>query len=280
MPLCIRNPSTECWWSFLKRSNHTASYFMNRFLRIFMHAWMAIFCVIGGFVGYTIFSVPDVSYLKNVTPDTTAFMQHRLLEADIAGDTLDLKRSLVAFADVPKVVRRAVVVAEDASFWVHEGVDWHEVEEAINQNREEGKKLRGASTITQQTAKNLFLSPKRSFLRKAREFLITKELEYTLSKSRILELYLNSIEFGKGIFGIRSASLHYFSKEPDEMSLFELSRLVAIIPKPLTLSPVEPSRELRWRSRIVLRRLHKYNFVSNKDYYAAREEFTEFFKEL
>jgi len=244
-----------------------------------MHAWMALFCVAGGFVGYTMISVPDVDYLKHVTPDTTAFMQYRLLQADIDGKTLAIKHQLVSLDDVPKVLRRAVVVAEDASFWVHEGVDWHEIEEAIQKNREEGKQLRGASTITQQTAKNLFLSPKRSLLRKAREYLITKELEYTLSKSRILELYLNSIEFGEGIFGIRAASLHNFNKEPAEMSLFEMARLVAIIPKPLSLSATEPSRELRWRSRIVLRRLHKYDFVSSKNYYAALEEFAEFFED-
>ncbi|MCB0298396.1 MAG: monofunctional biosynthetic peptidoglycan transglycosylase [Calditrichaeota bacterium] len=245
--------------------------------RTFAHLWVAVNCLLAGLLGYTWLSVPDVAPLTAENPSTTAFIEFRKAEATAAGKTLVVRQQWVALNAVPQLLQRTIIVAEDASFWVHEGVDWYEMEEAIRDNINEGKRLRGASTITQQTAKNLFLSPERSLYRKFREFLITQELEAHLSKNRILELYLNYIEFGEGLFGIGSAARHYFGKSPAELDLFEMVRLAAIIPNPLNLDPRRPSGDLRWRCRVILQRVRHYKWASEDEYQAARSRMDAFF---
>ena len=250
---------------------------MNPISRAFILTTFAACCTMGGFFGYVVLSLPDVSELQVKNPEQSAFMQYRLENANQNGDTLNIFHNLVALEDIPKLLQRTVVLAEDAAFWVHEGIDWHEVQEALNRNLEEGKIIRGASTITQQTAKNLFLSPRRNYLRKFREYLITQDLERHLSKSRILELYLNYIEFGSGIFGIDTASKHFFNSEPSELTLAEMVRLAAIIPAPLELDPTVPNGGLKWRSRVILNRLKRYSFISKEQYMDARYDLSNFF---
>ena len=250
---------------------------MNPFLRGFVLLSLAVFCIISGFLGYTVYSLPDVNRLLVDDPDTTAFMQYRLETAQNEGLPIVLRQASIPLEDIPRLFQRTVVLAEDAAFWVHEGIDWHEVQEAMDRNLEEGRIVRGASTISQQTAKNLYLSPDRNFLRKFKEYLITQDLEKHLPKKRILELYLNFIEFGNGVFGIQKAAEYYFGKDPAQMSLSEMVRLAAIIPAPLSLDPNDPSGSLRWRSREILRRLRHYDFISENQYGETREQLTRFF---
>lgn len=251
---------------------------MSRLVQGIIYLLMAILCILGGFFGYAISSMPDVRSLARQNPETTAFIEYRKKEAQREGIHLQISQQWISLNDIPQLLRRTIIVSEDASFWVHNGFDWFEVKEAWDRNLEEGRIVRGASTISQQTAKNLYLTPSRSVYRKFREFLITRELENHLTKSRILEIYLNCIEFGNGIFGINSASYRYFGRHPRELTIFQMVRLAAIIPNPLKLNPTVPSRELRWRSKVILNRLYNYKFISQDDYLNARSELRRFFQ--
>lgn len=249
----------------------------NRYIRTFVYLWIAFFCVLGGFLGYTLFSLPDVHELIARHPETTSFIEYRKRQAVEAGEELKVRWQWIDLSNIPVSLQRAVVVSEDAAFWSHEGVDWFEVKQSIKENLDEGKKLRGASTITQQTAKNLYLNPERNLYRKFQEFLITRDLEKHLSKERILELYLNFIEFGEGIFGVKSAALYYFGKSPGQLELHEIVRLTAIIPSPLLLHPRKPTGQLRWRSYEILRRLYRFGFIPEEEYLTAKSQLDSFF---
>lgn len=254
---------------------------MNRIVRLFIHLWFAFFSILGGFVGYIVLTLPDVSTLDSVNPETTSFIEYRKdRHYDTEGFRLTIKQSWVDLDEIPRLLQRTVVISEDAGFYIHEGIDWHEVQAAWEKNLEEGKVVRGASTITQQTAKNLYLTPKRNFIRKFKEYFITQDLEKSLTKKRILELYLNYIEFGKGIFGLASASRHYFNKNPSELSIDEMVRLTAIIPSPLRLNPNQPNGELRWRCNEILRRLYHYKSISFDEYDETRNHFRKFFSNV
>jgi len=167
---------------------------------------------------------------------------------------------------MPDLLIKGVIVAEDASFWIHEGIDWFEVRESIKKNITEGEFSRGGSTITQQVARNLYLSPKKTINRKVREWLIARELEKHLTKRRILELYLNIAEWGYNIFGIEAASQSYFGHTTSQLDLHQLVRLVAVLPNPLDMNPVQVSSEVHWRSKIILQRLLKYKFIEEDTY--------------
>lgn len=250
---------------------------MNRFLRVVILLALAALVTGGGLVIYQIRSLPDVSSLASENFSTTAFIEYRKQQAQIEGRSFRLRHKWVATEDIPLTLERTIVVAEDASFWVHDGFDWYEVRQAFLQNLREGKVVRGASTITQQTAKNLFLSPQRSIFRKVQEYFLAREMEERLSKQRILELYLNCIEFGEGVFGIGSAAEFYFQKTPAQLRIDEMVRLAGVIPSPLRLRPDRPSGELRRRSRSILRRLIRYGFITESEFQEAQAELQYFF---
>jgi len=235
-----------------------------------------LFLFIGSFI-YIYFSTPDVSTLKTQNPSTTAFMEFKKQEALAEGKKFVIRQKWILLNAVPELLRRTVILAEDAAFWTHEGIDWYEVEQSLKKNWEEGEIARGGSTITQQLAKNLYLSPKKTIYRKMREWWLAKKLEKELTKSRILELYLNTIELGRGVFGIATASQKYFGKQPHELDLSEMVRLAAIIPNPLRIKPNSPSRSLKWRSGVILQRLYKYNFITKEEYQQTEWELEMFF---
>ncbi len=204
------------------------------------------------------FGIPD---LRTVSPSETALMRQRIDEAAAEGKSLRIVHRWVPISRLPKYVVNAVVVAEDGTFWTHGGFDWYEVQESIEKNIEKRRVARGGSTITQQLAKNLYLSTSRDPLRKAKEALITLLLERHLSKTRILELYLNNIEWGKGIFGIESAAQTYFGKPASALSLEEAARCAAVIPSPLRHRPDSDTRWVSYRTRVVLTRMAARNYI-------------------
>jgi monofunctional biosynthetic peptidoglycan transglycosylase len=157
--------------------------------------------------------------------------------------------------NVPRHVRMAVLVAEDGAFFSHAGVDWHEVWESVETNWEKGRIVRGGSTITQQLAKNSFLSTSRDPVRKFKELIMTWMLETTLGKKRILELYLNVIEWGPGVFGIEAAAQQYFHKPASRLSMEEGARLAAVIPNPLGHRPTENTTFLKKKKQVILYRM-------------------------
>jgi monofunctional biosynthetic peptidoglycan transglycosylase len=219
------------------------------------------------------FSLPDVSELLKNNPGITALIEQRKAEAAEEGRKIQIRKSWVSFSRIPEMLKKCVRISEDANFYFHEGIDFDELEESLKRNWDEGKIVRGASTITQQLAKNLYLSTDRSILRKLREFFIARRLENALSKNRIFSLYLNVIEFGPGIFGVEAASHYYFGKSVTDLSLSEQIRLTAVIPKPLSVAPTSNSRWMMWRCCWISRKLKLYKYIDEPTYESLVAEF-------
>ena len=165
-------------------------------------------------------------------PSSSAFMEDRLEIIQEEKPDAELKYQWVDYSKISNNLKRAVVASEDSKFVDHEGFDWEGIEKAYEKNLKKGKIVAGGSTISQQLAKNLFLSTKRTPWRKGEEALITVMLENVLSKRRILEIYLNVIEWGNGVFGAEAASRHYFKTSAAKLSSAQAAKLAAMIPNP------------------------------------------------
>lgn len=188
-------------------------------------------------IGVYVLLIPVVTALQCAVllwhdPVNTAWMRMRVREARAEHKQLEIQHHWVDKQIVPTAMKQAVVAAEDERFFTHHGFEWGAIKNAFEQNEKKGKVKRGGSTITQQLSKNLFLSPSRSYWRKAREALITVFIELFLSKERVLEIYLNSIEFGPGIFGIEAAAEYHFHIPAKRLTISQCCKLAAIIPSP------------------------------------------------
>jgi monofunctional glycosyltransferase len=204
---------------------------------------------------YIYLSLPDVRPLRTANPVTTAFMELRAHEAELHGEEPVRDERWVPYSRISQNLKRAVIVTEDSAFWQHEGIDYEQLRESMEVNWERKEFARGASTITQQLAKNLYLSPSKNPIRKLKELLITRRLEVELSKQRILELYLNVIEWGDGIWGAEAAARHYFHTSAAELTAPEAALLAAAIANPHVLDPGHPSARLRRRQQMILHRM-------------------------
>jgi monofunctional glycosyltransferase len=217
--------------------------------------WILIGC--GCIAVFEYFSLPSVSIEKLRTENVgmTALMVQRTEEAEESGKPFKIVQKWVPLSRMSRNIINAVIVAEDGTFFSHGGFDWYEMQESLERNLDEGRPVRGASTITQQLAKNLFLSTSKNPLRKFKEAVITLRLEENLSKMRILELYLNVIEWGSGIFGVEAAAQKYFGVTAGSLTREQAGRLAAVIPSPLKHTPNTDSRYVLRRSATVLRRM-------------------------
>jgi len=224
---------------------------LKRLLRWTAAAAAAAFAV----AGYLYLSLPDVRPLRTANPPTTAFMELRAREAATAGKKPRKAQQWVPYERISPSLKRAVIVAEDAAFFSHEGVDYDELEKSIEDSWKKGTRMRGGSTITQQLAKNLYLSPSRNPVRKVEELLIARRLEAELSKRRILELYLNVIEWGDGIWGAEAAARAYFQKPAAALDPDESALLAAAIINPRRYSPARPSKFLLQRQNLIRQRM-------------------------
>ena len=225
-------------------------------------------------LAYELITFPSISTLRNENPVTTSMIEHRLSEARSEGRE---QRKFLIWTPIEQIsphLQRAVLAGEDARFFEHNGFDWNAIDKAWNEAVREGEKeakaegeydpeawippmpsfKRGASTVTQQLSKNLYLSEDRNFLRKGREALYTYYLERELSKKRILEIYLNVIEWGDGIYGAEAASRNYFKKSASTLSRDEAAYLSAMIPSPLNIfNPSKNKKRVVRRQRAILR---------------------------
>jgi monofunctional biosynthetic peptidoglycan transglycosylase len=165
-------------------------------------------------------------------PAATAFMERRLERMRAKNPNAALRHQWVPYARVSQELKRAVIAAEDAKFIDHEGFDWEAIQKAMEKNEKQGKVVSGASTISQQLAKNLFLTGERSWLRKAQEAVLTAMLEHAMSKRRILELYLNFAEWGEGVFGAEAAARHHFGVPAQALDAEQAAWLAATLPSP------------------------------------------------
>lgn len=206
-------------------------------------------------VVYAFLTLPDVRVLKTANPATTAFIELRARQARAKGESPRRFQTWGRYERFSPSLVRAVLVAEDSAFWDHEGIDLEQIKESIEINIERGTFSRGASTITQQLAKNLYLSPSKNPLRKLRELFIARRLEAELTKRRILELYLNVIEWGPGIYGAEAGSRTYFGKSATMLTPDEAALLASAIPNPLRLNPARPTRYQLARQRLILTRM-------------------------
>jgi monofunctional biosynthetic peptidoglycan transglycosylase len=206
--------------------------------------------------------VPDVGRLVEENPAKTAFMESR--EAEWRRDGLidkKIDQKWVSLDHVSQNLIKAVLIAEDDKFWQHEGFDYQAIERAIEKNILAKKFKMGGSTISQQLAKNLYLSPSKNPIRKIKEAILTWRLEKTLSKRRILELYVNVAEWGDGIFGINQAARHYYGVSAARLTARQASRLAAILPNPILYSPKGSSRYVHNRSNIIYAIMRKRGII-------------------
>lgn len=202
-------------------------------------------------------SLAIVIVYKFVPPPVTPIMIIRQFEGWFEGKNIGIKKKWVPYDKISKNVFRAVVSAEDAKFMSHNGFDWDAIEAARRYNElRKGKKLRGASTISMQTAKNAFLWHGRNYIRKALEAFFTVLIELIWGKKRILEVYVNIIEFGEGIYGVQSAAEHFFHKNASELSQRESALLAAVLPNPRRWSPIAPTPYIEKRVAFIQGRMN------------------------
>jgi monofunctional biosynthetic peptidoglycan transglycosylase len=216
---------------------------------------VAIAAIGFAYLAYVYLTLPDVRWLAETNPTTTAFMEIRIREAARAGRKFQIRHRWVPYNQISANLRRAVIVTEDAAFYDHDGIDLAELKASLEKNWEEGQFLRGGSTITQQLAKNLYLSESRNPMRKVTELLIARRLEAALTKRRIFEIYLNMIEWGDGIFGCEAAARAYFGGPCASLSVEQAALLAGAIINPRVHSPAKPTRRLLRRQQIIIRRM-------------------------
>lgn len=202
------------------------------------------------FIGYYLV-YPDVASLKNENPKKTSFMQYREDEWKRDGKKIRPYQIWIPLKNMSPYIIKAVLIAEDDKFWHHDGFDFEAIEKAIEKNIKSGRFKVGGSTISQQLSKNIYLTPSKNPIRKIKEAILTWRIERSLTKKRILELYLNVAEWGEGIFGIEAASRSYYGKSASALSPEEAVRLASVLPNPRKYSPLSNSRYVENRSRII-----------------------------
>jgi len=216
---------------------------------------------VAGFIGFQ-FIYPNVASLNKVNPKKTAFMEYREQEWEKAGRKYAVNQKWVPLSAISPYLIKAVLIGEDDKFWQHEGFDYEAMQKAIEKDMKEKKFKLGGSTISQQLAKNLYLSPSKNPVRKLREAIITYRMEKAVPKKRILEIYLNVAEWGdRGIFGIEAASRKYYGKSASMLGPEEASRLAAILPNPRKFDPLGSSKYVVNRSRLIYNIMVKRGIV-------------------
>jgi monofunctional biosynthetic peptidoglycan transglycosylase len=228
-----------------------------------------LLCILGGVAFYSVY--PNIGKLKRANPGKTAFMEYREREWESKGKKVKIRKQWVAFSGISPYAVKAVIIAEDDKFWSHQGFDFDAMEKALEKDLEAGKMKFGASTISQQLVKNLYLSPSKNPVRKLVEALITWRMEKTLSKRRIIELYLNVAEWGEGIFGIEAAAQHYFGTHASALGPEQAARLAVVLPNPRRFNANGSSRYVQKRAQLIYRIMVRRGIVVEEYEEAARE---------
>jgi len=214
------------------------------------------------FVGLSLFLV---LLFKWVPVPVTHLMLIRSAQQITSGKKLILKHDWVSMKNISPHMQLAAVCSEDQNFFTHHGIDFGAMKKAVNESKKKNGKLRGASTITQQTAKNVFLWPQRSWLRKGLEVWFTGLIELIWGKKRILEVYLNSIEMGNGIYGAEAASKHYFGVKASELSKYQATSIIAILPSPLKWNAKNPGPYVQSRIAWINRQMRLHSPLPYKN---------------
>ncbi|MBC6905395.1 monofunctional biosynthetic peptidoglycan transglycosylase [Saccharophagus sp. K07] len=208
------------------------------------------------FLSYQLWIFAHVLWWKENNPSETSFMRIRLNELREHNPDAELYHEWIEYEQISNHLKRAVIAAEDGKFLQHRGFDWDGMERAIKKNQQRGKRAAGGSTISQQLAKNLFLSPSKSYIRKAQEAIITVMIEASWSKRRILEVYLNVVEWGDGTFGAQAAAWRHYRTSAVHLSPAQAAHLAVLLPNPRQHERRLPDYAQRY-SRVVLQRMPK-----------------------
>ena len=217
--------------------------------------WLFVF-PLGLFLLVQLYFLVQILWWINHNPSSTSFMRQQESVLQEKNPKFVLKHKWVSYSKISTHLKRAVIAAEDDGFSEHDGVEWEAMQKAFEKNKKKGKVVSGGSTITQQLAKNLFLSGERSYLRKGEELIITFMLEMCLDKERILEIYLNVVEWGVGVFGAEAASQHYYGISAANLSASQAARLGVMLPKPRYYDKNQGSAYLQKRADLILRRMN------------------------
>ena len=218
-------------------------------------------------------TLPRVSWLRKENPGETVMMRLHNEQARQKGWRTQRLWELVPLSRISPSLVQAVLIAEDDKFFAHEGFDWESLRRALDANIKRGRVLRGGSTITQQLAKNLFLSPRQSIWRKLREAAIAFKLEHALSKKRILELYLNLADWGRGAYGAEAAAHRYFQVPAAELSLSQSVRLASVLPNPHRFKVAADDNErMNRKRRLIAQRMLQRHWISQEAYDQALQE--------
>jgi monofunctional biosynthetic peptidoglycan transglycosylase len=215
----------------------------------------AVLLVVAAVVIYQFWVFGNVVWWIWFNPSTSAFMEDRLEVLQQKNPDAVLRHQWVPYERISIHLKRALIAAEDAKFLDHDGFDWEAIQKAYEKNLKKGKVVAGGSTISQQLAKNLFLSGRRTPWRKAEEALITLMLEHVMSKRRIFEIYLNVIEWGNGVFGAQAAARYYYGTSAANLGPEQAARLAAMVPKPRFYDKVRETPLLERRTGIILNRM-------------------------
>lgn len=208
------------------------------------------------FILIQLYFFAQVCWFVYFNPDSTSFMRQQLSELREQNPNAELKHQWVPYDRISNSLKRAVIASEDANFAEHPGVDFDALEKAYDRNNRKHKVVGGGSTITQQLAKNLFLSGSRSYLRKGQEMIIAFMLETVMSKRRILEVYLNVVEFGRGVFGAEAAARHYFRAPASSLTATQAARLAVMLPNPRYYDAHRSTNYLARRTGVILNRMN------------------------
>ena len=225
---------------------------MKRVLRGVGWALVALFVALFAWHAYV---AAVIWWWRDHPPRETAFMAYRMAELREKNPKAELRYRFVPYDRIATNLKRAMIAAEDSHFVEHEGFDWDGIQQALTKNQKKGRIVAGGSTITQQLAKNLFLSPVRSYVRKAEEAVITLMLEAILDKQRIFELYLNVIEWGSGVFGAEAAAQRYFGTTAARLAPEQAARLAAMAPNPRFYERNQGAPGLNRKVGIILARM-------------------------
>ena len=242
----------------------------SRFRKILV-ALGVVTLALAAWVGVSILTLPSVAPLAKAGVSMTITVKdwHRKDHRFVVGPR---NPRWTPYGAIPSALKKAVVASEDANFYSHDGVDYVAIGEAIKADWRKGKFVHGGSTITQQLAKNLFLTREKTLIRKVKELVLARRLDDTLSKSRILELYLNVVELGPMVYGIGHAARYYFGKPPSALTVRECAFLAAMLPGPKVYDPYRKMDRVMKRSDRILRRMVAARMISREQYDAARSE--------
>ncbi|BAN34040.1 monofunctional biosynthetic peptidoglycan transglycosylase [Sulfuricella denitrificans skB26] len=219
--------------------------------------WRSIALFVAVVLIYQLWIFAHIWWWVDHNPSTSAFMEQRLEVLQSKQPDAELRHQWVPYNRISNNLKRALIAAEDSKFLDHEGFDWESIQKAYEKNQKKGKLVAGGSTISQQLAKNLFLSSRKVFWRKAEEAVITVMLEKMMSKRRILEVYLNVIEWGNGVFGAEAAARHYYKTSASSLSAEQAARLASMVPNPRYFDTHRNSRGLERKTGIILARMNQ-----------------------